>query len=222
MRDEGIRLFPELAERFVTLYPGFDLDEVRARAAAPAEPVTDGPYIVSVTRLEETQKDVGTLLRAFAILVKERHVAEQLVIVGEGRHHAELEALAKELGIGSQVVFAGFRSNPLPCMTGARVMALSSKFEGLPTALIEGLVLGKVLVASDCPTGPCEILDGGKAGLLTPVGDAQALAAALDKALHDSALRAQLQANALHHAETFSGPALGRRFSALAEMLVSA
>jgi glycosyltransferase involved in cell wall biosynthesis len=222
MRDEGIRLFPELAERFVTLYPGFDLDEVRARAEAPAEPLTDGAYIVTVTRLEETQKDVGTLILAYALLVKERNIAERLIIVGEGRHRAQLEALAMELGVDSHVVFAGFCSNPLPYMSRARVMALSSKFEGLPTALIEGLALGQVLVASDCPTGPREILNHGEAGLLTPVGDAQALAEALYKALQDSALRLQLQAGARVHAEKFSRSALGSRFSALAEKLRSA
>lgn len=221
MREEGARLFPGLAERFVTLYPGFDLDEIWARAVEQVEPLTDEPYIVTVTRLEETQKDVGTLIKAYAALANSGKIAESLVIIGEGRHSEELQSLANALGVRERVVFAGFKPNPLPYVRNARMLALSSKFEGLPTALIEALILGQLIVASDCPTGPREILDHGKAGLLVPVGDPQAFAEAMLKALGDPALRAELQAHAGIHADNFSKAALGHRFSALAETLLS-
>jgi len=98
-------------------------------------------------------------------------------------------------------------------------MVLSSKYEGLPTVLIEGLILGQVLVGTDCPTGPREILDDGKAGLLTPVGDAPALAAAMLQGLCDHDLRASLSRAALQHADLFSVATFRREFRRLLETL---
>jgi glycosyltransferase involved in cell wall biosynthesis len=219
MEQQGKALFPMLADRIVMLYPGFNLADIRRRAALPARDVLDQPYIVSVTRLEETQKDVATLIRAYALLVRRHAIAEPLLLVGQGRHQADLERLARELGVRERIIFLGFTSNPLPYVRHARLMVLSSKFEGLPTALIEGLILGKVLVSSDCPTGPREILDQGRAGLLTPVGDADALAAAMLRGLRDEALRARLSAAALRHAEEFGVDAFRCNFHRLLERL---
>jgi glycosyltransferase involved in cell wall biosynthesis len=123
------------------------------------------------------------------------------------------------LGVRERIIFLGFTSNPLPYVRHARLMVLSSRFEGLPTALIEGLILGKVLVSSDCPTGPREILDQGRAGLLTPVGDADALAAAMLQGLRDEALRARLCAAALRHAEEFGVDTFRCNFHRLLERL---
>jgi glycosyltransferase involved in cell wall biosynthesis len=219
MEEEGKALFPMLADQIAMLYPGFNLADIRRRAALPAPHIPDQPYIVSVTRLEETQKDVATLIRAYALLVRRHAIAEPLLLVGQGRHQADLERLARELGVRERIIFLGFTSNPLPYVRHARLMVLSSKFEGLPTALIEGLILGKVLVSSDCPTGPREILDQGRAGLLTPVGDADALAAAMLRGLRDEALRARLSAAALRHAEEFGVDAFRCNFHRLLERL---
>lgn len=204
MEEEGRALFPMIADRIAMLYPGMDHDAIRRRAAQPAAGAPAGPYIVSVTRLEETQKDVATLLRAYALLVHEHGVDETLLLVGHGRHQGELEQLAAALGVRDRVTFLGFTPNPLPYMRQAQLMVLSSKYEGLPTVLIEGLILGKVLVSTDCPTGPRELLDDGRAGLLVPVGDAPALAAAMLQGLRDQSLRARLSEAALRHAEVFS------------------
>jgi glycosyltransferase involved in cell wall biosynthesis len=219
METEGRALFPAIADRIAMLYPGMDHDAIRRRAAEPAADAPSGPYIVSVSRLEETQKDIATLIRAYALLVQRHQVAESLLLVGHGRHQGELERLALELGMAERVTFLGFRPNPLPYMRQAQLMVLSSKFEGLPTVLIEGLILGQVLVSTDCPTGPREILDDGRAGLLTPVGDAPALAAAMLQGLRDQDLRARLSAAALRHADVFSVGAFRREFLRLLQTL---
>jgi glycosyltransferase involved in cell wall biosynthesis len=208
-----------MAGRIAMLYPGMDHDDIRRRAAQPAVDAPAGPYIVSVTRLEETQKDVATLIRAYAQLVHGHQVAETLLLVGHGRHQGELERLALELGVRDRITFLGFTPNPLPYMRQAQLMVLSSKYEGLPTVLIEGLILGKVLVSTDCPTGPRELLDSGRAGLLTPVGDAPALAAAMLQGLRDHALRARLSEAALEHAGMFSIAAFRREFLGLMQKL---
>lgn len=221
MEAEGRALFPMMAGRIAMLYPGMDHDAIRRRAAQAVADLPAGPYIVSVTRLEETQKDVSTLIRAYALLVQRHRVAETLLLVGQGRHQGELEQLAQELGVRDRITFHGFTPNPLPFMQQARLMVLSSKFEGLPTVLIEGLILGKVLVSTDCPTGPREILDGGRAGLLTPVGDAPALAAAMLRGLRDQDLRDRLSDAALEHAAVFSVDAFRHAFRQLLQGLVT-
>jgi glycosyltransferase involved in cell wall biosynthesis len=73
----------------------------------------------------------------------------------------------------------GFVANPYAYMRAASVFALSSAWEGLPGVLIEALACGTPVVSTDCPSGPEEILEGGRYGRLTPVGDATALAQAI-------------------------------------------
>jgi glycosyltransferase involved in cell wall biosynthesis len=134
------------------------------------------PLILAVGRLTG-QKDFATLLRAFASARAERPL--HLAILGEGEERRPLEALAAELGIGSDVMFRGFEQNPYEWMAGAAALALSSRWEGLPTVLIEALALGTPVVSTDCESGPREILESGRFGALVPVGDAQALSTAI-------------------------------------------
>jgi glycosyltransferase involved in cell wall biosynthesis len=81
------------------------------------------------------------------------------------------------------VALPGFVENPYAYLARAQVFALSSIFEGLPTVLIEALALGTPVVATDCRTGPREILDDGRLGRLVPMGQPEALAAAIAETL---------------------------------------
>ncbi len=139
---------------------------------APGEP----PVILGCGRLT-APKDFETLIRAFAIVRKE--LPSRLVILGEGEKRQRLEALIKNLGMEQDVALPGFVSNPYKYMKRAAVFVLSSKWEGLPTVLIEALACGTPVVSTDCPSGPREILDNGKYGALVPVGDLEALANAI-------------------------------------------
>jgi glycosyltransferase involved in cell wall biosynthesis len=87
--------------------------------------------------------------------------------------------LAAELGVADDMALPGYVNNPFAYMARASVFALSSAWEGLPTVLIEAMACGCPVVSTDCPNGPCEILEGGKYGPLVPVGDAAALAQAV-------------------------------------------
>ncbi|MGT2494791.1 glycosyltransferase [Cupriavidus basilensis] len=182
MLADARALIPEAAGKFIRLYNATDLDRIRALGKAPFSPPAH-PYIVSVGRLEESQKDFTTLLRAYAALVRGTGLRERLVLVGDGASRGRLEALARELGISERVSFAGFQPNPYAWIHHARLMAFSSKMEGLPNVLLEGMALGQFVVSTDCPVGPSEILAEGKAGLLTPVGDVPALAEAIRRGL---------------------------------------
>jgi glycosyltransferase involved in cell wall biosynthesis len=142
----------------------------------PDEP----PVILGIGRLER-QKDFGTLIQAFAQVRRQQDC--RLMILGEGPLRSQLEALAADLGLKEDVALPGFVENPYAYLLRAGLFVLSSLFEGLPTALIEAMALKVPVVASDCPSGPREILDEGRYGPLVPMGDATALAAAMLKAL---------------------------------------
>jgi glycosyltransferase involved in cell wall biosynthesis len=142
------------------------------------------PVILGVGRLSP-QKDFATLIRAFRT-VRARRPA-RLVILGEGEQRAELQALIAAEDLAADVALPGFEPNPLRYMRRAAMLALSSRHEGLPGALIEAMACGTPVVATDCPSGPAEVLENGRYGRLVPVGDADALANAIDATLDDPA-----------------------------------
>ncbi|MGH2679410.1 MAG: glycosyltransferase [Actinomycetota bacterium] len=142
----------------------------------PGEP----PVVLSVGRLSQ-QKDFGTLLRAFARVREQR--SARLVILGEGPERGTLESLVSTLGLEGSAALPGWVENPYPWMTRAGAYVLSSRWEGLPSVLIEALYCGVPIVATDCLSGPREILEDGAHGLLVPVGDVDALARGIGSAL---------------------------------------
>jgi glycosyltransferase involved in cell wall biosynthesis len=139
---------------------------------APGQP----PVIIGVGRLNE-QKDFPTLIRAFAQVLKTRPA--RLMILGVGPQRSQLNNLVRELGVKDEVTFVGFVQNPYPYMARAAVFVLSSIEEGLPTVLIEAMAVGTPVISTNCPSGPDEILDNGKYGLLIPVGNTEAIAQAI-------------------------------------------
>lgn len=163
---------------------------------APGQP----PVILGVGRLSE-QKDFPTLIRAFAAVRAERHV--RLVIFGAAKDQAkteqrrgEIKALAEELGVGADVDAPGFTANPFAYMARAGLFVLSSRYEGLPGVLIQAMATGCPVVSTDCPSGPMEILEAGRWGPLVPVGDVQAIAAAIRHVLDTPPPRALLKQRA--------------------------
>jgi glycosyltransferase involved in cell wall biosynthesis len=141
------------------------------------------PVILAIGRLSG-QKDFSTLLRAFAELRKQR--AAKLLVLGEGEERGLLESLAKELNLSDDLSMPGFVDNPYPYIKNAAVLVSSSAWEGLPTVLIEALAFGTPVVASDCPGGSSEILEGGTYGRLVPMQDPNALANAVLQTLQES------------------------------------
>lgn len=174
---------PELIERSRA-----PLDHPWFRAGEP-------PVFVCAAALR-AQKDLPTLLRAFARLRAERPA--RLLVVGEGNRRPELEGLAANLDIAADVALPGYVANPLPYMREAAAFVLSSAYEGLANVLVEAMLCGCPVISTDCPSGPREVLDGGRYGTLVPVGDEAALARAMLAALgaprRSDELRARAQA----------------------------
>jgi len=180
-------------ERVHVIYNPTD-PEIEAKAQEPVDHPwfknSKIPVILCVARLDP-QKDLPTLIRAFSIVRKERPA--KLVILGEGSERAKLEALVKELGLDGDVWMPGFVDNPFKFMKRATVFALSSKFEGFGMVIAEALAVGTPVVSTDCPSGPAEILGGGKWGKLVPVGDHEKLAEAILETIENPPDREKLK-----------------------------
>jgi glycosyltransferase involved in cell wall biosynthesis len=138
------------------------------------------PVVVAVGRLAR-QKDYPTLIRAIARVRAREPV--RLVILGEGTERRRLEALVSAKGLTDDVAMPGAVATPASSIARSATYVLSSRYEGLPSVLIEALACDVPIVATNCPSGPREILAGGRHGRLVPVGDDVALADAIADAL---------------------------------------
>ncbi len=134
------------------------------------------PVILAAGRLV-AEKDFSTLVNAVAVVRKTMRV--RLVILGEGQERAGLLEQAERLGFENDISLYGYTKNPYAWMRKAEVFVLSSRREGLPMALIEALACGCTVVSTDCKSGPREILQNGKFGILVPLSDPDALAKAI-------------------------------------------
>jgi glycosyltransferase involved in cell wall biosynthesis len=139
-----------------------------------------GARIVTVGSMKAV-KNHPLLLRAFARL---NQLDARLMFVGDGKGRDALLSLAHELGVADRVILAGFHTDPTPFYMTADLFALSSDYEGFGNVIVEAMACGTPVVSTDCPSGPAEILENGRWGLLTPVGDAQALAETMNNALN--------------------------------------
>jgi glycosyltransferase involved in cell wall biosynthesis len=140
-------------------------------------PERDGySLILGVGRLE-IQKDFPTLIEAFKRVSQNR--SARLLILGDGTQRGHLEKQIERLELANLVALPGFVQNPYPYMQAADVFVLSSRHEGLSNTLVEAMATGTPVLSTDCPHSPREILEGGKYGILAPVGDPAALAEAI-------------------------------------------
>jgi len=160
---------------------GPELD-LAADAAPPHHWLATGqpPVIVAVGSLTP-RKDYGTLIRAFSLVRNRR--ACRLIVLGDGPERSALQTLCERLGVADDVEFPGFTATPYPWMARANVFAHSSRWEGLGIVLVEALALGLPIVATDCPSGPAEVLGHGRHGWLVPVADPEGMAGAIAEAL---------------------------------------
>lgn len=141
------------------------------------------PVIIGIGRLVE-QKNFPMLLRAFA--AARQHTPARLVILGGDETSSDqmankrrLQALAVELGIADDFLLTGFQRNPHHYLAASSLFVMSSRYEGFGNVLVEALLAGCPIVSTDCPSGPAEILDGGKYGTLVPVDDVERMSEAM-------------------------------------------
>lgn len=181
MRVQLKEIFPDLTNKQTTIYNPIDFETIENKACERENLTLDekellnNPYICSVGRLDEGQKDFNILINAYANLKVENKISEKLVLVGDGPDKEKLENLVKKLNLENDIIFLGKKSNPYIWMKNSKVFILSSKYEGLPTVLIEALILDVPSISSNCLTGPVEILENGKYGELFNIGNVKEL-----------------------------------------------
>ena len=157
--------------------------------------------ILSIGRFE-WQKDYDTLLYAFPILLRENK-SLGLYILGKGPLEDYYKEKARELGILENICFGGFDKNPFKYMSACDIYVLSSRHEGMPGVLVQALACGTACVATDCPTGPNELIRNGENGFLATVEDPESVAKAIGKLLVDSGLREEFRRKAPESVQRF-------------------
>lgn len=150
----------------------------------------DRPVVVAAGTLA-SWKGFEELIDAFGLL-RDRGSDARLVILGEGADRAKLEAQIARLDLADRIRLPGHTPNPLKYFAHADVFALSSRVEGMPNVLVEALMSGCTVVSTDCPTGPRELLQGGRYGYLVKPGDPAAIAAGIEQALRQPILPEQV------------------------------
>lgn len=156
-----------------TIYNPVEPGIIRQQAQGTPPPHKD--YIINVGKFKKAKRH-DRLLRAYA----KSEAPYDLVLLGTGPLQAETQALARSLGIADRVHFAGFQKNPFSYIKAARLMAVSSEFEGLNMTILEAITLGVPAISTDCPSGPAEILPADN--LVAPPNNVDALAAKIAEA----------------------------------------
>jgi glycosyltransferase involved in cell wall biosynthesis len=197
-----------------------DVAEIATLATAPVEhPWFDGEHRVAVAagRLVP-QKDYPTLVRAFAS-VRADDPDARLLILGDGPEMQKIESLVRVLGLEEVVDLCGRVDNPYPYLGAAACFAQASRYEGFGMAIVEALAAGAPVAATDCPYGPREVLDNGRLGLLSPVGDADAFAVNIERLLKNPDIAGRLQREGRVWAERYSPAVVAPQLVALIDEL---
>jgi len=171
---EDIRQIGIVPKSLQVVYNPVDTAELSQKADETPSCSCDNEYIVYVGRLAASKRH-DRALEAY----KRSGIQESFLIVGEGEMRDSITAKIKVLGLKERVKLCGFQSNPYAIVKKAKLLVLSSDYEGLPTVLIEALSLGVPVVSTDCPSGPREILGEYMPESLVPLDDIDALASAI-------------------------------------------
>lgn len=177
-------------------------------------------FILHVGRLSVTQKAQDLLLEAFS-RIHNKDPNLTLVLVGDGPDKAFIERHIQSLGLTHAVLLAGWQSDVAAIMARAQLLVLCSRYEGWPNVLVEAMACGCPVVATDCPTGPREILRDSEFGILVPKGDPEALTMAIGSLLSNSRRRLFFQGQARRRAVDFDVRGVSSQYVSLLENIAS-
>jgi glycosyltransferase involved in cell wall biosynthesis len=214
VKDDLVNNFRVPPDKVSVIYNGIDIDTVRTLASEPGGLSDEYPGIKIVTACRlNTQKDFNTLLLAMKE-VREK-TESRLFIVGDGELRNDIICFAKKLGIEKDVVITGFQKNPFNFIKKADVFVLSSFAEGFGNVIVEAMALGIPVVATDCPSGPGEIIQDGVNGFLVPIKDHHKMADAIMKLLTGDKKRDECISNGKSKAEILNAETMTKNFKKL-------
>lgn len=194
MKEELQHLYPNIAHKITRIYNPFNFDRIEelqqdtSSLTEEQKTLLKNEYCVMVSRLSCIQKDYDTLLKAFQ-KVKNKGISDFLYIIGDGPDKEKIQKMIQNLNLEDSVFLLGLMKNPYVWMKHSKLLVHASKYEGFGLVLVEALTCGRMVISSDCPTGPREILNEESCGKLVPVGDDTTLADALISFLSDKTAR---------------------------------
>jgi N-acetylgalactosamine-N,N'-diacetylbacillosaminyl-diphospho-undecaprenol 4-alpha-N-acetylgalactosaminyltransferase len=212
--------------RVSVLYNPYDISSLKVAAAEYVQDVPSKPYVIGVGRLVKN-KNFSLLIHAYA----KAEIQEDLVILGVGDEEESLKALAAKNGLSDRVHFLGFKANPYPYIAKAEYFVSTSNAEGFPNAIVEAMCLEKAVIATNCESGPAEILaekypyevNGAsqeKNGILCELGSVDGVTEAI-QALDELSAREAYATKSKLCAESFSYPAFREKVVAIIEQVTS-
>jgi N-acetylgalactosamine-N,N'-diacetylbacillosaminyl-diphospho-undecaprenol 4-alpha-N-acetylgalactosaminyltransferase len=227
IREDLIAHYRCKPARVVAIANPIDVAAIRARGEEALPIAIDRPFLLGMGRFA-AHKNFAMLIEAYAA----SSFPGPLLLLGQGPEREELARTAQRLGVADRVLMPGFLANPFPAVRAAAAYILPSNAEGLPTAIIEALVLGTPVISTNCRTGPSEILDDevetqvgdvtqARYGLLVPTDDAPAMTRAIDR-LADPAIVEDLQTLAAAGATRYSLDAPVRQYWQLIDAALGA
>ena len=198
VREDYIRYCGSSCKKVVTVYNPIVDNSILNKA----QEYSDHPWLVP-------DRDFRTLVLAGRLSYPKNHPLMlrtlkelrkfgdyRLILLGEGELRQELKQLARVLELEPWVDFHGYVKNPYSYMAQADCVVLSSRYEGLPTVLVEALACGSRIVSTDCPSGPAEILQD-RYGILVEPDNVQALVQGIRRAMEAEPDRALLRSRAM-------------------------
>lgn len=212
--------------RVSVLYNPYDISSLKVAAAEYVQDVPSKPYVIGVGRLVKN-KNFSLLINAYA----KAEIEEDLVILGIGDEEESLKALAAKNGLSNRVHFLGFKANPYPYIAKAEYFVSTSNAEGFPNAIVEAMCLEKAVIATNCESGPAEIIaekypyevNGAsqeKNGILCELGSVDGVTEAI-QALDELSAREAYATKSKLCAESFSYPAFREKVVAIIEQVTS-
>lgn len=193
-------LFPERLQKIGTvIHNGLFSPDIPENVTAFSQ--RNHKAICAVGRLDNDQKAYDVMFRAFALFHR-NHPEHVLNVFGRGVDEPMLRKLIAQLGLEAFVILHGNHPHVIGEIRGMGMFVMTSRFEGMPNALIEAMACGLPCVCTDCDFGPAELIRDGESGLLVPVDDVTAIAAAMERIADDPALAEKLSRGALEIRQT--------------------
>ena len=197
------RLASSYQAKIERIYNPIPIKKIKNLAEIATRPHEPEKYFCLIARMDSSQKDHLTAIYAFVEFLS-THSEAKLYLIGDGPQKQDLVDIVQKFRAQNNIIFTGEINNPYGYLKNACANILSSKFEGLPTVLIEAQALSVLNISSDCSCGPSEILLNGSAGILFPIGDIERLRLALCSVWDNKQNFEHHIVNATSHIDRFS------------------